>query len=58
MPVNFAQKFLQGFQVYRNPRVIGMLLLGFWAGLPSLLVGGTFTAWLRDLGFSLRPLIF
>lgn len=58
MPLNFAQKFLQGFQVYRNPRVIGMLFLGFSAGLPLLLVGGTFTAWLRDLGVELATIGF
>lgn len=38
--------------VYGHPRVIGMALLGFSAGLPLLLVGGTFSAWLSDLGVS------
>ncbi len=33
-------------QVYRNPRVLAMLFLGFSAGLPFLLVAGTLTAWL------------
>lgn len=36
--------------VYAHPRVVGMVLLGFSAGLPLLLVGGTFSAWLSDLG--------
>jgi len=36
--------------VYRNPRVIAMLLLGFSAGLPLLLVFGTLSAWLREVG--------
>ncbi len=44
--------------VYRHPRVIGMLFLGFAAGLPLLLVGGTFTAWLRDLGVELAAIGF
>ncbi|MFH7325238.1 AmpG family muropeptide MFS transporter [Desulfurivibrio sp. C05AmB] len=44
--------------VYRHPRVIGMLFLGFSAGLPLLLVGGTFTAWLRDLGVELAAIGF
>ncbi|WP_198022031.1 AmpG family muropeptide MFS transporter [Algiphilus aromaticivorans] len=36
--------------VYAHPRVATMTLLGFSAGLPLLLVGGTFSAWLSDLG--------
>jgi len=47
-----------GWRVYLNPRVIGMLFLGFSAGLPLLLVGGTFTAWLRDLGIELAAIGF
>ena len=38
------------FAVYRHPRVIAMLFLGFSAGLPFLLVFSTLSAWLRDLG--------
>ncbi|MCG6862602.1 MAG: MFS transporter [Chromatiaceae bacterium] len=34
--------------VYRNPRVLAMLFLGFSAGLPLLLVFGTLSAWLRE----------
>ncbi|TYT74915.1 AmpG family muropeptide MFS transporter [Desulfobotulus mexicanus] len=48
----------KAFSVYRHPRVLGMLFLGFSAGLPLLLVGGTFTAWLRDLGVSLAAIGF
>lgn len=44
--------------VYRHPRVVGMLFLGFAAGLPLLLTGGTFTAWLRDLGVELASIGF
>lgn len=47
-----------GWRVYLNPRVFGMLFLGFSAGLPLLLVGGTFTAWLRDLGVDLAAIGF
>jgi len=36
--------------VYRNPRVVTMLMLGFSAGLPLLLVFGTLSAWLREAG--------
>jgi PAT family beta-lactamase induction signal transducer AmpG len=35
-----------------------MLFFGFSAGLPLLLVGGTFTAWLRDLGVELAAIGF
>ncbi len=45
-------------KVYLHPRVVAMLFLGFAAGLPLLLVGGTFTAWLRDLGVELAAIGF
>lgn len=38
------------FKVYSRPRVIGMMFLGFSAGLPFLLVFSTLSAWLRDIG--------
>ncbi|MCW8962257.1 MAG: MFS transporter [Gammaproteobacteria bacterium] len=40
----------ESFQVYRNPKVLAMLFLGFSAGLPILLVFGTLSAWLRVEG--------
>lgn len=43
----------EAFGVYAHPRVLGMLFLGFSAGLPLLLVGGTFSAWLEDSGVAL-----
>jgi len=36
--------------LYAQPRVLGMLFLGFSAGLPYLLVFSTLSAWLRDEG--------
>jgi PAT family beta-lactamase induction signal transducer AmpG len=36
------------FQVYKNPKVLAMLFLGFSAGLPILLVFGTLSAWLNS----------
>lgn len=48
----------ENWRVYLHPRVIGMLFFGFSAGLPLLLVGGTFTAWLRDLGVELAAIGF
>ncbi len=37
----------ESFLVYKNPKVISMLFLGFSSGLPLLLVFGTLSAWLR-----------
>ena len=44
------RSWLQSFAVYRNPRVLAMLFLGFSAGLPILLVFGTLSAWLNSAG--------
>ncbi|MFK8069016.1 MAG: MFS transporter [Gammaproteobacteria bacterium] len=38
--------------IYKNSRVVGMLFLGFSAGLPILLVFGTLSFWLREAGVS------
>lgn len=38
--------------VYSKPRVIGMLFLGFAAGLPFPLVFTTLSTWLRQIGIS------
>ena len=38
----------ESLEVYRHPRVIGMLFLGFSAGLPFLLIFSTLSLWLRD----------
>jgi len=40
----------EAMAVYRHPRVLAMLFLGFSAGLPLLLVFGTLSAWLREAG--------
>ncbi|MEH6564683.1 MAG: MFS transporter [Halopseudomonas sp.] len=57
-PAPQGQSQSEGLKVYLQPRVIGMLFLGFSAGLPLLLVGGTFSAWLRDLGVELAAIGF
>lgn len=44
------QGWLNALRVYRQPRVIAMIFLGFSAGLPFLLVFSTLSAWLRDEG--------
>lgn len=40
----------KAFSIYTQPRVLGMIFLGFSAGLPFLLVFSTLSAWLRDEG--------
>ncbi|PTR05730.1 PAT family beta-lactamase induction signal transducer AmpG [Nitrosospira sp. Nsp5] len=42
--------WLHAFRIYAHPRVLGMLSLGFSAGLPLLLVLGTLSFWLREAG--------
>lgn len=40
----------ESFRAFLSPRVIGMLFLGFSAGLPILLVFSTLSIWLREAG--------
>ncbi len=42
--------WLSALRVYTHPRVLGMLSLGFSAGLPLLLILGTLSFWLREAG--------
>lgn len=42
----------EALTVYSHPRTLVMLLLGFSAGLPFLLVFSTLSAWLADAGVS------
>ena len=44
--------WLDAFKVYTHPRVIGMLFLGFSAGLPLVLVLGTLSFWLSEAGIA------
>lgn len=46
------QSWLQAFKAYTHPRVVGMLFLGFSAGLPLLLVLGTLSFWLSEAGIA------
>lgn len=43
-----VRSWRQALGVYTQPRMLGMLLLGFSAGLPFLLVFSTLSAWLSD----------
>jgi MFS transporter, PAT family, beta-lactamase induction signal transducer AmpG len=42
--------WLAALSIYRQPRVVSMLFLGFSAGLPFYLVYSTLSAWLRQAG--------
>jgi len=42
--------WIKTFGIYTHPRVLGMLSLGFSAGLPLLLILGTLSFWLREAG--------
>lgn len=45
-----AHPWLAALRIYTHPRVVGMLFLGFSAGLPLLLVLGTLSFWLSEAG--------
>jgi PAT family beta-lactamase induction signal transducer AmpG len=56
--MNTQHSWSEAFLSYKHPRVLGMLFLGFSAGLPFLLVFSTLSAWLRDEGISLAVIGF
>lgn len=45
-----TRSWSEALSIYTQPRVMGMIFLGFAAGLPFLLVFSTLSAWLRDTG--------
>ncbi|WP_230874625.1 AmpG family muropeptide MFS transporter [Methylomonas sp. LL1] len=47
------QSWRHAFSVYTQPAVLGMIFLGFSAGLPFILVSSTLSAWLADESVSL-----
>jgi PAT family beta-lactamase induction signal transducer AmpG len=49
-PPQIKPTWLQTFKVYLEPSTLRMLMLGFSAGLPLLLVLGTLSFWLREAG--------
>jgi PAT family beta-lactamase induction signal transducer AmpG len=49
-PPQIKPTWLQTFKVYLEPATLRMLMLGFSAGLPLLLVLGTLSFWLREAG--------
>ena len=51
-PPSISHNWREALSIYKKPRVVGMLFLGFSAGLPILLVFGTLSYWLREAGVS------
>lgn len=47
------QRWLAAAAVYRDPRILAILALGFSSGLPFALTGATLQAWLTEEGLSL-----
>src|SRR5690554_4996449 len=52
MATEATTRWGRAWAVYTRPTVLRMLLFGFSAGLPFMLVFSTLTAWLRDEGIS------
>ncbi len=48
--------WISAFAVYRDPRVLAILFLGFSSGLPLALTGTTLALWLREEGISLTSI--
>src|SRR3954468_7380685 len=46
------QGWLASLAVYREPRLIAVLLMGFASGLPLALTFGTLSFWLSEVGVS------
>src|SRR5215472_16116104 len=50
------QNWLAALSVYRRPRLVAVLLMGFSSGLPLALTFGTLSYWLAELGVSLTAI--
>src|SRR5437868_1518151 len=48
--------WLAALAVYRQPRLVAILLMGFSSGLPLALTGATLSLWLADVGVSLTAI--
>ncbi|MFI4948307.1 MAG: AmpG family muropeptide MFS transporter [Alphaproteobacteria bacterium] len=52
----FGRDWLAALAVYRQPRLIAVLLMGFSSGLPLVLTFGTLSYWLAEIGVSLTTI--
>jgi len=48
--------WLSSLTIYREPRLIAILLMGFSSGLPLALTFGTLSYWLAEIGVSLTAI--
>ncbi|MEE9250703.1 MAG: MFS transporter, partial [Alphaproteobacteria bacterium] len=53
-----VRSWRESLAVYRHPRVVGMMFLGFSAGLPFLLVFTTLQFWLAESGYDPATIAF
>src|SRR5262245_1100000 len=54
--VRDAGRFASALAVYLRPRVLVVMFLGFSAGLPLALSGGTLQVWATESGVNLRTI--
>ena len=52
----YRREWLASLAVYRQPRLIAILLMGFSSGLPLALTFGTLSYWLAEIGVSLTAI--
>jgi PAT family beta-lactamase induction signal transducer AmpG len=52
----YGRDWLASLAVYREPRLIAILLMGFSSGLPLALTFGTLSYWLAEIGVSLTTI--
>ena len=54
--MNRVRAWLNATAVYREPRVIAILLLGFSSGVPLALTAGTLAIWMTEVGLDLTTI--
>src|SRR5216684_4931859 len=52
----YGRDWLASLAVYREPRLLAILLMGFSSGLPLALTFGTLSYWLAEVGVSLTAI--
>jgi PAT family beta-lactamase induction signal transducer AmpG len=48
--------FLRSLRVYRDPRIVAIVLMGFASGLPLALTGATLAIWLKESAITLTAI--
>ncbi|HEV8014531.1 MAG TPA: MFS transporter [Stellaceae bacterium] len=48
--------WLRSLRLYRDPRIVAILLMGFASGLPLALTGATLSIWLKQSGITLTAI--